>query len=127
MSTLSIGIAIQEIFKQSALWERVSGRIYPLDVKDDVPFPYVVFQRSVEAAYTKDRYAVYDDVLLNVIVASNNYAESVEIATLVRTVLENYRGEVRGIAINDCRMIDSDEDGVQENYIQGLTFKIKAK
>ena len=109
MSTLSIGIAIQEIFKQSALWERVSGRIYPLDVKDDVPFPYVVFQRSVEAAYTKDRYAVYDDVLLNVIVASN------------------YRGEVRGIAINDCRMIASDEDGVQENYIQGLTFKIKAK
>ena len=62
---------------------------------------------------------------MEVVVASDKYNESIEIADLVKDALQGKRGIYSGINIYDIRMTDADEDYIEDTFIQNLTFNIK--
>ena len=62
----------------------VDGNIFPLIAEINTTFPFIVYKReAVTPQYTKD-YWTSDEVMINVMVASNDYVQSIEIADLVR-------------------------------------------
>lgn len=124
--SLQVGKAIYTLLSSNQqLVSMVDGNIFPLIAEINTTFPFIVYKReAITPQYTKD-YWTSDEVLINVMVASNDYVESIEIADLVRQSLDQKQGEYSGIKIRDLRLIQADEDFIDDTYIQYLTFKIK--
>ena len=124
--SLQVGKAIYTLLSSNQqLVSMVDGNIFPLIAEINTTFPFIVYKReSVTPQYSKD-YWTSDEVMINVMVASNDYVQSIEIADLVRQSLDQKQGEYSGIKIRDLRLIQADEDFIDDTYIQYLTFKIK--
>jgi hypothetical protein len=97
--SLQIGKAIYELLHSNAAVEaKVQDKVYPLVADKSTTFPFIVYKRTgVVPAYTKDRYSTNEYVTVEVIIASENYNETVEIADLVRMALEGKQGTFANI------------------------------
>lgn len=124
--SLQVGKAIYSLLSSNQqLVSIVDGNIFPLIAEINTTFPFIVYKReAITPQYTKD-YWTSDEVMINVMVASNDYVQSIEIADLVRQSLDQKQGEYSGIKIRDLRLIQADEDFIDDTYIQYLTFKIR--
>ncbi len=124
--SLQVGKAIYTLLSSNQqLVSMVDGNIFPLIAEINTTFPFIVYKReAITPQYTKD-YWTSDEVMINVMVASNDYVESIEIADLVRQSLDQKKGEYSGIKIRDLRLTQADEDFIDDTYIQYLTFKIR--
>lgn len=124
--SLQVGKAIYSLLSSNQqLVSMVDGNIFPLIAEINTTFPFIVYKReAITPQYTKD-YWTSDEVMINVMVASNDYVQSIEIADLVRQSLDQKQGEYSGIKIRDLRLIQADEDFIDDTYIQYLTFKIR--
>lgn len=123
---LEIGKAIYSILSNDTqLVEKVQNKIYPLVADLGTSIPFIVYKRSgIEPTDTKDCIC-QKVVYVEVVMASDNYNESVELASLVENALHNKRGTYAGINITDIKLEDADEDFIDDTFIQTLTFKIK--
>lgn len=124
--SLQVGKAIYSLLSSNQqLVSIVDGNIFPLIAEINTTFPFIVYKReAITPQYTKD-YWTSDEVMINVMVASNDYVQSIEIADLVRQSLDQKQGVYSGIKIRDLRLIQADEDFIDDTYIQYLTFKIR--
>ena len=124
--SLQVGKAIYTLLSSNQqLVSMVDGNIFPLIAEINTTFPFIVYKReAITPQYTKD-YWTSDEVMINIMVASDDYVESIEIADLVRQSLDQKKGEYSGIKIRDLRLTQADEDFIDDTYIQYLTFKIK--
>nr|WP_320037820.1 DUF3168 domain-containing protein [uncultured Bacteroides sp.] len=97
--SLQIGKAIYELLhSNTAVEAKVQDKVYPLVADKSTTFPFIVYKRTeIIPAYTKDRFSANEYVTVEVIVASDNYIETVEIADLVRLALEGKQGTFANI------------------------------
>lgn len=121
--SLQIGKAIYHILSNDTdVVDRVQKKIYPLIADVDTTFPFIVYKRTgIAPADSKDRFVFDEDVFVDIVVASDKYNESIEIADLVRAAL--LKGSYDGI--KDIELIDADEDYFEDTFIQNLTFKLQ--
>ena len=80
---------------------------------------------GIEPSDSKDRFIYKEDTYVEVVIASDKYNESIEIADLVKDALQGKRGIYSSINIQDIRMTNADEDYIEDTFIQKLTFNIK--
>lgn len=121
--SLQIGKAIYNILSNDKnITNRVGKKIYPLIADVDTTFPFIIYKRTgIIPADSKDRFIYSEEVYVEVVIASDKYNESIEIADLVRSTLTTGKyNEIKGIQITDA-----DEDYIEDTFIQNLTFKIK--
>ena len=121
MQSLKVGKEIYSHLKENkSLTDIVGNKIYPIIVEKDTNYPFIVYKRSnVIPDYTKD-YHFKDYVIVDIICVSNQYVESVEIASLVRESLEDKKyGDIISIKLEGA-----DEDFIDDAYIQTLTFNL---
>ncbi len=92
--SLQIGKAIYDILHSNTdIVAKLQDKIFPLISEQNTTFPFIVYKRTgIIPAYTKDRYSANDSVTVEIVVASEKYNESVEIADLVRLALEGKKG-----------------------------------
>jgi hypothetical protein len=116
--SLQIGKAIYSLLSSDdELTNKVHNKIFPLIANINTTFPFIVYKRdSIEPQYTKD-YLTGETITMEIVIASNDYVESIEIADKVRSILDNYRGTVEGISIRNIRMTEADEDYLEDTYI----------
>ena len=121
--SLQIGKAIYHILSEdTGVVDRVQNKIYPLIADVDTTFPFIIYKRTgITPADSKDRFSYSEEVYVDVVIASDKYNESIEIADLVRSALT--KGKYDGI--KDIQITDADEDYLEDTFIQNLTFKIK--
>lgn len=121
MNGIAIGKAIYKIL------EGIEN-VYPLVVdKENVKFPFVVYRRSGLQAVnnTKDRLLYQQTANVEVAVASQDYGESIDVASRVIYRLEQTGGEFCGITIRNIELIDADEDFIENTYVQRMNFRIE--
>lgn len=125
--SLQVGKAIYTILQNDeAVVAKVQNKIFPLIADVDTTFPFIVYKRTgVEAADTKDRFIYNEDTYVEVVIASDKYVESIELADLIKSALVGKRGNYSGIDIYDTRMTNADEDYIEDTFTQTLTFNIK--
>ncbi len=105
----------------SELTEMVNDNIFPLVAEESVNYPFIIFTKeSVTPSYTKD-FLTFDLVTISVVVASNNYIDTVNIAERVRNVLENYRDSY----FYNILLDSVSEEFVEDAFIQQLNFSAK--
>lgn len=119
MSGISIGKAIKAILNGIE-------KVYPLVADEGTTYPFVVYRRSgLTPASTKDRYSYKESASVEIIVASNSYPESIDVAERVKLLMQNTRGTYSGLNVGEITLTNSDEDFIEDTFIQKLTFNVE--
>lgn len=110
--------------ENSTVSEYVGLNVYPVIAEESTSFPFIIYRRSSISVtdYSKDGYSE-DMVDFSVMVASQNYEESCEIANEIRKLLEKKFKVFDNMEINDCRMVGISESYTDNAYVQSLDFQ----
>lgn len=121
MDSLKVGKVIFSLLNgNSDLTAFVNNKIYPIIVEKETTFPFIVYKRNnIIPDYTKD-FHFKDNVIIDIICVSTNYAESIEIAGIVRNILEDKRYD----DIQSIKLESADEDYTDDAYVQTLSFNL---
>ena len=125
-TSLNIGKVIKDIlYQDEALNNLVKNQVFPLIAEENTTFPFIVYRRnSIRKASTKDY--VNDEIAsVDVVVASDKYSQSIEIAERVRFVLEHGGYEGENFSVDNITLSNASEQYMQNTYIQSLTFDIE--
>lgn len=123
MSCISIGKAIYTLLLQGLINTKIKNKIYPLIADESTTFPFIVYRRnSIITESSKDY--IDDCVTIQLMIASDNYAESVELAEQVRDILINKKITIQDISIEDITLLDGSEEYLDNTFVQNLIFKI---
>ena len=129
-SILVSNLVLKLLERNEALNNYIHGRVFPIVADLGTAFPYVAFSRTyITPTYTKDYYTE-DSVGVEIIVASQEYLESLEIANIIRGQFE-----CKKLGLDDKIVIyQSTLTGVTEAYddqanafIQKLSFDFKVR
>jgi hypothetical protein len=122
---LQIGKVINSLLSGNVdLVAIVGDKIYPLIAETETTYPFIIYKRTeVKPEYTKD-YHTQDRLTVEIMAASSTYAESVEIADLIRDSIDNKVGIHNEIDIKSMRLVGTYEDIIEDAYVQDLTFEI---
>ena len=121
MKSLEVGKEIYSFFNGDArLTTLVENKIYPIIVEKETTYPFIVYKRSnIIPDYTKD-FHLKDNVIIDIICVSNDYAQGIEIAEIVRDILEDKRTK----DIQSIKLESADEDFIDDAYVQTLSFNL---
>lgn len=116
--------------------ERLADYVRPENIKvmvlsQPTNFPFISIKRiALETSYTKDC-AIEDLVTVEIIVVDNVYSREIEIAQLIRDILDYkvYRDDEDNILFTEIRFFDCLEDTNDDGdvYVQSMTFQIKVQ
>ena len=128
INSILIGKLIYErLSANKSLKKYIGSKIFPLIAETDTTFPYVAFSKdSITSSYSKD--GCYEDtVSVQIIVASVDYLESLEIANIVREIFECRHYTCDELSITDCKMYNVSEayDDQANAFVQRLYFNFK--
>ena len=126
--SILINKAISKILNDSVqLKNKVGNNIYALVASENCTFPFVVFKRNnMTVEYNKDGVA-NNMADVQVIIGADSYADSVEIAQIVRSELELKKGVYNGVKIIDSKITSVEEDYVNNSFAQSIIFSIKTE
>lgn len=121
MKSLEVGKKIYSLLNDdSRLTTLVDNKIYPIIVEKETNYPFIVYKRSnIIPDYTKD-FHLKDNVIIDIICVSNDYANGIEIAEIVRDILEDKRTN----DIQSIRLESADEDYIDDAFVQTLSFNL---
>ena len=98
------------------------NKIFPLIDNADTTFPFIVFQRSnLMPIYTKD-ILTENQITMVIIVVSNDYIQSLDLANAVRHALEGNIYRDNDIVISAMKMESITEETLEDAYIQRMVF-----
>lgn len=112
-----------KLSNSNELKKYVDSKIYPLVAENTTTFPFVTYYRDniSPISFTKDGYC-QDEVYFTINVVSDHYTQTLEIANIIRKLMEGLRGDDN---IYDCHMTNIDENFVENSYVQTLQFQCK--
>ena len=121
MDSLKVGKEIYSLLNgNDSLTGVVGSKIYPIIAEKETTYPFIVYKRSnIIPDYTKD-FHFKDEVIIDIICVSDNYSESVDIASMVRDILE----DKRFADIESIKLESADEDFIDDAYVQTLSFNL---
>lgn len=118
INTLNIGSFI------SYRLTNIGVKVYPIIADNDAKSTFIVYRRNgLSSNLCKD--GIYQEtVSVEITIVSPTYSTSIETATKVRRAIERYRGTYDDYNIDDIFLTFADEQYIQNQYIQKLTFDI---
>ena len=123
MSCISIGKAIKALLVDGLSKTSIKNKIYPLIADETTTFPFIVYRRSSIIPESDKDYS-NDIAYIQIMIAANNYAESVELAEQERTSLVHKKGIIQTIPVEDISLVDGSEEFIDNTLVQNLIFKI---
>lgn len=125
MTSLSIGKIIRKLLTESAEVRAANvTKVFPV-VTDEARLPYIAYRRAdIEPGPVKVGNA--DTVTVEVAVFTKDYESGIELAEVVRSVLDGQQAEIEGLRMRSCTLTGGDEKYQDDAYVQYLVFTIKA-
>ena len=110
-----------------SIYKAVGKKIFPIATKNEVPFPFIVYERdSVTPRYDKSGESVTDSVV-NVYVLSESYTESIDIAEMVIEALERKTANYDNFQVIGAVMQGASESYTANTFVQQITFNFMTK
>lgn len=127
VNSISVNKYIYKVLSEDTELKKLVGkRVYPMIANiEKVQYPFIVFSRTnLVPQYTKD-YNTEDLTDVSIIVCSDNYSNSIEIAEVVRKVMYKlHRYSDNNININYCRLDSVYETFDSDTYMQQLDYRL---
>jgi len=102
----------------------VGTKIYPLVIPEAQTLPCIVYERHGDGELNKDQKGIYNTIV-EIIILSEDYTESINIAQAVENRLNHFQGIVNDISIVDIRLLNVGESFSENFYIQKVDFIVK--
>ncbi len=100
------------------------SNIRPLIIAPTV-FPYISFMHgNIQSSYSKDGWSE-DTTEVTIICVSDDYGQTVDIATAVRELLDDKAYKDDDIYISQIRLSGATEDQIENVFVQRLSFAVK--
>jgi hypothetical protein len=125
INTLDIGKYIHSVLTDAS--SGITCKCNPLVADNDTKYPFIVYRRMNLVSSTCKDGVFQDEVVMEIIVVSNKYSESVDIATKIRKRLERQRVIYNDLEINDGNIIMATEEFSNNAYVQRMQFEFKVK
>lgn len=120
-------LVYQALLNNENLSKYIGKRVFPLVAELGTVFPYVAYSKTyITPAYTKDFYTE-DTVGIEIVVASTDYLESLEVANIVRSIFECKKLKTDEITISQIKFsgISEGYDDMANAFVQRLTFEFR--
>lgn len=102
----------------------VNNKIFPLIAEQTTTYPFVIYYRTNVSSVMSNKDGFNEDkVFFSVVGVSQEYTESLEIANLIRKVLEKKKIVSDSMVISDCKITGIDESYEDNSYVQRLNFE----
>lgn len=125
-TTLSAGKIIYAVLNGSNEVKSRVNKIFPVVASVDAELPYIRYCRTGQAAIPqKAGQPGADTAVIVVECYTAQYMEGVELAEVVRSLLDMKQGEAGGMRMRSCTLVDSAESWENDAFIQELTFQVK--
>lgn len=125
-TTLSAGKIIFSVLNGSEELKRRINKIYPVVASIDAKLPYIRYCRTGQSANPQKTGQLGSDTAVIVVECyAADYLEGVELAEIVRSLLDFKQGTVGDMRMRSCTMVDSAESWEDDAFIQALTFQVK--
>ena len=123
MKHFKIGSKIKEILtNDSEVIKYIKNKVFPIVANNGTDIPFVIYRRfNYEPQSNKDYKG--ESAEFEVRVVANKYEESVKIADAVGDALNDYKDN----DVEQIRLITSNEDYLDEVFVQTLNFYIELK
>lgn len=123
MKHFKIGSKIKEILtNDSEVIKYINNKVFPIVANNGTDIPFVIYRRfNYEPQSNKDYKG--ESAEFEVRVVANKYEESVKIADAVGDALNDYKDN----DVEQIRLITSNEDYLDEVFVQTLNFYIELK
>lgn len=109
------------------LKKAVGDKIFPIATKNEVEFPFIVYERdSVTPRYDKSGASVTESSV-NVYVLSESYTESLDIAEDVIAALERKDAVYERFEVIGATMLGATESFTSNTYVQQISFNFMTK
>jgi hypothetical protein len=118
LDTLGIpGKFVYSLLRNSS---KIDCKVYPLVADNDAKFPFIIYKRlNLVSLNNKDTYHE-DQVTMEFTIVSDTYAKSIELANIVRALIEQRDQEYGDFAISDARLNMATEDYSGNAFVQKL-------
>lgn len=125
-TTLSAGKIIYSVLNGSEELKNRVNKIFPVVASIDAELPYIRYCRTGQSAYPQKTGQPGSDTAVVVVECyTSQYLEGVELAEIVRSLLDFKKGTVGDMRMRSCTMVDSAESWEDDAFIQALTFQVK--
>lgn len=125
-TNLSAGKIIFSVLNGSAELKRRVNKVFPVVASQDAVLPYIRYCRTgLSSVPQKSGQPATDTTVIVVECYTADYLEGVELAEIVRSLLDHKKGEAGGMTMRACTLVDSAESWENDAYIQELTFQVK--
>ena len=98
---------------------------FPVVAPENTSLPFTVFERSFTAEYTKDGRS-YNDNIVTIYILSEDYQETIDIATTIDNAFDGLNGIYDGLQIFNTRLHNCEEVYNNGTYIQKLVYDVKS-
>jgi nitrogen regulatory protein PII-like uncharacterized protein len=125
INTLNIGQYIYNRLNSAKALKPLNVKIYPLIADNDAKYPFIIYKRTgMTSELTKDG-SCQDDVVIEIKVVTDKYADGVFIASIVRELIQRQYVRFDSYEINDVTLNFANEDFIENAYIQTMQFTLK--
>ena len=131
LTSISAGLWVYKALSASKELMRVCGKVFPVVSEAGAQLPYVCYRKGSNTSLPVKQGRSSDAVSIEVTCYARTYAESVNMAEIVRGVLEGGETEDyvdatgRRLAVACAQMIDCEEAWADDAYVQNMTFEIR--
>lgn len=125
LNTLEIGKYIHNILSSNAELQKLGVKDYPLIADNDAKFPFIVYKRNGLVSLVSKDGIYQDNVTIEIKIVSDKYATGVEIANIVRKLIQRPYAVFGDIEIDDVAINFANEDFTENAYIQTMQFILK--
>lgn len=125
INTLEIGKYINNILANNQEIKDLQAKVYPLIADNDAKFPFIIYKRVGLVSYISKDDIYQDDVIIEIKIVSDKYSVGVQLAKIVRSLLQKPYVHYDDFDINDVTINFAGEDFLENAFIQTMQFTLK--
>lgn len=125
INTLEIGKYINNILANNQDIQNLGAKVYPLIADNDAKFPFIIYKRvGLVSQICKDG-TYQDNVSVEIKIVSDKYSVGVQLANIVRSLLQRPYMQYGDFEINDVTIDYAAEDFLENAFIQTMQLTLK--
>lgn len=125
INTLEIGKYINNILANNQDIQDLGAKVYPLIADNDAKFPFIIYKRvGLVSQICKDG-TYQDNVSVEIKIVSDKYSVGVQLANIVRSLLQRPYMQYGDFEINDVTIDYASEDFLENAFIQTMQLTLK--
>lgn len=125
INSLEIGKYINNILANNQDIQNLHAKVYPLIADNDAKFPFIIYKRvGLVSQICKDG-TYQDNVTVEIKIVSDKYSVGVQLANIVRSLLQRPYMQYGDFEINDVTIDYASEDFIENAFIQTMQLTLK--